>query len=139
MIILILKILAGLSLLPFLFIFLVSLKIRLHLPSKNYLGIPWNQVALYKPDGFAWPASELIRHFKINSTGLISAVGLIILGFVTPWIFPPEAIKHPDLQYYLTLGIGLFSGWLAVGGCIHYGNLVRWNLLGVRPPGQWDQ
>ena len=132
MIVLALKIFAGVSLLPFIGVFITSMKIRLRIPPTNHIGVPWDQVALYGQNGIM-PASRLISVFKRGSTGLICAIGMIAFGFIVPMIQPPEAFKDVNLHYYLTLGVGLLGGWLALFGCIRYGNLVMWNILGIVP------
>lgn len=104
----------------------------MHIPRENPLGVPWDKVALYTANTVE-PASNLIKKFKLYSTGLISAVGMIIFGFVEPHFLPPEAYKNIDLHYYLTLGIGTIGGWLAFMPCIRYGKLVILNILGERP------
>lgn len=134
MIVLILKIVAAISLLPFILVSIISLRLRWRIPSRNPLGVPWDQVALYKLDGSVTSASGLIKHFKMTSTGLVSAIGMIILGFVVSWIESPDAFKNIDMYYYLTFGSGLLGGWVALFSCIYDGNLVLWNILGVKPP-----
>ena len=109
MLLLVLKIIAGISLLPFLLAFIASLMIRMRIPRENPLGVPWDKVALYT-DKTVEPASDLIKKFKLYSTGIISAVGMIIFGFAIPHFLPPESYKNIDLHYYLTLGIGVIGG-----------------------------
>jgi len=130
---LILKILAGISLIPFVPVGFTSLKIRSWIPPTHPLGVPWSMVALFKPDGSTEKASELIKKFKLYCNGLISATLMIILGFILPMITPPETFKDVNTHYYTTLGIGLVGGWLAFNSCIRYGNLVLWNILDVDP------
>jgi len=129
MFLLILKIISGISILPFFLTLITSLRIRMRIPRVNPLGVPWDKVALYTANTVE-PASNLITKFKLHSTGLISAIGMIILGFAVPYFSPPEAFKNIDMFYYLTLGIGTIGGWLAFTPCIHYGKLVILNILG---------
>lgn len=133
MFLLILKIAAGISLLPFLLVFIASLITRLRIPPHNPTGFSWEQVGIYKEDGSVTAASGLIKSLKRHSKVLISAVGIIALGFIFP-IVQPDAFKNIDQYHYLTLGIGFVAGWIAVFGCRHYISLVKWNLLGDKPP-----
>lgn len=134
MIILILKIAAGISLIPFVLIAISTIRIRIQLMgprgAANPSGVPWDRVALY---GGLIPASELILLFKANSIGLLSAIAIIIFGFAGPHL-PGLAFKNLDLFYYISLGPGLAGGWIAAPMCARYGNQVLWNILGVKPP-----
>ena len=132
----ILKILSAVSLLPFVFVFLVSVMILLRLPTarlERYGGLPWGQIALLGRNHYIQSASNLISRLRGRTWGLLSAIGVIIMGFAIPY-FSPESIKDPKMFSYLNFGMGFGGGWLMANGCVHYGNLVSWNLLGTKPP-----
>ncbi|MBU4204763.1 hypothetical protein KKE19_02400 [Patescibacteria group bacterium] len=136
MMILILKILSGISLVPFLFIFFVSALILLRLPQarlERYDGLSFDKVALVGRDGSVEPASKLIKKLKQRTLGLASATAVIIMSFFITF-FHPETLKNPDMHWYLTFGLACVGGWLIAFGCMYYGNLVSWNLLGTKPP-----
>ena len=135
MIILIMQILSAISLLPFLLILFVSAMIFIRLPSvRAERGIPsWDMLALMEEDGSIQPASNLVKGLRKRATGLFCAVGVIIMGFVIPY-FSPESIKDRDMFCYMSFGTGCGGGWLMAFGCIHFSNLISWNLVGLKPP-----
>ena len=136
MMILVLKILSAISLLPFLFILFVSAMILLRLPRarmERYDGMPFDKVALVGRNGSVEPASNLVKKLKQRTLGLALAIAVIVMSFFITF-FHPEALKNPDMYWYLAFGMACVGGWMIAFGCMHYGNLVSWNLLGAKPP-----
>jgi len=131
----ILEVIACLAILPFGDVFIVSLFIVGELNrAKLARGVgDWSKVALVRHNGSIQPASGLVQKFKKSVYAVLASIILIGLTFAITRQHP-EMVNDVEKFKLFSYGFGLVAGVLMSAACIVYGNLVKWNFLGVSPP-----